>query len=105
MRGAEILADCISKGKLLDYDKMWKKKYGNEIRIALYFKNIYESLSEKELSVIFQVCKMSAKKIETIGDFESHSSMILELIKDRDIQEKLGSVLWQMFKENLLIRV
>ncbi len=105
MRGAEILADCIIKERLSQYDKLWKKKYGDEIRLALYFKNMYEKLNEKDLSIVFEIMRLSAKKIENIGDFESHSSIILELIKDKDIQNKLGSVLWNMLKSNLAYKI
>jgi len=102
MRGAEILAGCIVKNKLQDYDRIWKKKYGGEIKVALYFKNLYENLSEKDLSVIFDIMRASAKKIERMGDFENHSSILIEIIKDKEIQNKLGSVLWTMLKSNLL---
>jgi len=98
MRGAEILSDCIIKKKLSDYDSIWKKKYGNEIKVALYFKNMYEKLDAKDLSVIFQILQISAKKIEKMGDFEKHSKILIEILKDSAIQNKLGSVLWNMLK-------
>lgn len=104
MRAAEILAECIIKKRLQDYDKIWKKRYGAEIKMALYFKNLYENLSEKDLSVIFDIMRTSAKKIEKAGDFESHSAILIEIVKDKEIQNKLGSVLWNMLKSNLLER-
>jgi len=102
MRAAEILADCIARARLSEYDRLWKARYGSEIRLGLYFKNIYEELSEKDLSVIFQVMRLSAKKIEKTGDFENHSSIIIRIIKDKEIQRKLGPVLWNIFKSRLL---
>jgi len=104
MRGAEILADCVAKGKLSSYDRLWKKRYGGEIHLALYFKNMYEKLSKKDLSAVFEIMRLSANKIETAGDFENHTSIIIQIIKDRQIQNKLGSVLWNMLKSNLVLK-
>lgn len=105
MRGAEILVECITKRKLPEYDKLWKKRYGSEIRLALYFKNMYEKLAEKDLSVIFKILQFSAKKIEKTANFENHSSIIIQIIKDKDIQNKLGSVLWNMLRSNLSLNL
>jgi geranylgeranyl reductase family protein len=101
MRGAEILADCIIKGRLLEYDRLWKKMYGSELRMGLYFKTMYEKLDEKSLDMIFQIMRLSSKKIEQMADFENHSSIIIEIIKDKQVQERLGSVLWNIIKSHL----
>jgi len=98
MRGAEILADCIAKNRLCDYEKIWNRKYGTEIRIAAYIKNLYENLREDDLSSIFNILRSSVKKIEKSGDFERHSAIILQILKDKRMQAKLGSILWSMFK-------
>lgn len=98
MRGAEILVDCLMRGELSEYDKLWRKRFGNEIRAGLYIKKMYQNLDEKDLSIIFEILKMSIKKIEKVGDFESHLSTLIAIIKDKAIQNRLGSVLWHMLK-------
>jgi len=98
MRGAEILADCIIKKRLYEYDAIWKERYGNEIKLALYFKSLYEKLNEKDLGIVFEILRLSAKKIENMGDFENHSLVLIEILKDKEVQSRLGAVLWNMLK-------
>lgn len=98
MRGAEILADCITRGRLLEYGKLWKRRYGQEIRIGLYFKRVYQNFNEKDLGIIFEVMKMSAKKIEKIGDFENHLPILIEIIKNKSLQNRLGAMLLHLLK-------
>ena len=41
---AEILADCITRGRLAEYEKHWLGKFGREIEVGLKMKRLYEEL-------------------------------------------------------------
>lgn len=102
MKSAEILVQCIIGGKLSSYDKRWKKKFGNEIRISSKAKDIYERLCDNDLEQIFDLVKENSRIIEKLANFESHSSIILEIMKNPKTQKRIGGVLWNLLKGSLL---
>jgi len=102
MKAAEILAKCITANKIKNYDREWKKLLGREISIGLKVKRAYERLDEQDIGGVFDLMKDNADIIEKMGDFESHSKVILEIMKNPKAQKKIGGVLWKLLKGNVL---
>jgi len=98
IKAAEILAQAIFDGKLADYDKNWKKLFGNEIKIGLKAKEIIGNLSPKTLASIFNFLKDNSAVIEEVSDFERHSSVILEFAKNPRAYQIVGNILWDFLK-------
>ncbi|MCX5706667.1 MAG: NAD(P)/FAD-dependent oxidoreductase [Candidatus Omnitrophica bacterium] len=81
LKSAQILADCIKNDTLDSYDELWKKELALEIKIDLKVREIYNSLNQLELSNLFGLIKEQKALIEKMGDFDSHSQLLLEIIK------------------------
>ena len=96
-----ILASCIKENRIKDYDSLWKKELISEIRIGLKAKAIYNNLNQNELKDIFKLLKSQKKLIERIGDFESHSRLILEIIRNPGFYTQFGKVLRILLKNIL----
>lgn len=93
LKGGSILASCIKDNRIEDYDALWKNELSFEIKMGLKVKEIYNHLKPKELKVIFSLLKKQKTIIEGKGDFESHSRLILEIMKDPVFYPILGDIL------------
>jgi len=100
MRCAEILADCISAGKFSEYEKNWRSRFKREIDIGLKVRKFYSRLSREDFAKLFSVLKSSAKSIEEIADFESHSGVISFILNNPRLQIVLGKLLINLFKDS-----
>jgi len=85
LKSAEILAECVREGKLGEYDKRLKKKFGREIKFGLKARKLYEEINEKELKNIFMLFKKNAGIIEKAANFENHSVIFMEILKNPKI--------------------
>jgi flavin-dependent dehydrogenase len=101
IKAATILADCIRKNRLSEYDRLWKKELAFEIKIGLKVKDIYSRISSEELKKIFKILKSQKSLIERIGDFENHGKLVLEIIKRPAFYSQAGQI-FQIFFKNLL---
>lgn len=101
LKSATILANCIKENRIKDYDSLWKKEFISEIRIGLKAKAIYNNLDQNELKDIFKLLKSQKKMIERIGDFKSHSRLILEIIRNPGFYTQFGKVLRILLKNIL----
>ena len=81
MRAAELLAECIAKKRFADYSCLWKKKFGKEIGLALRARDIFYKLPDRDIRKIFTFVKRNSGIIEKKGDFENHSLLIWEFLK------------------------
>jgi geranylgeranyl reductase family protein len=93
LKAAEILVDCIREGKLAEYDRRWKRKFGREIKFGLKARQAYEKLNHDELGKIFLVFKKNTKFIEKIANFENHSVVFKEALKSPKIFIDVGKIL------------
>lgn len=93
LKSAEILAECIREGKLAEYDRRWKRKFGKEIKFGLRARKIYERLNKRELKNIFWLLKENADFIEKVSNFENHSSVFKEAFKNPRIFIEAGKIL------------
>ena len=82
LKSAELLAECIRDNRLDEYDRRLKKKYGREIKFGLKARKLYEEINEKELKNIFMLFKKNAEVIEKAANFENHSVIFIEILKN-----------------------
>ncbi|MBU1291644.1 MAG: NAD(P)/FAD-dependent oxidoreductase [bacterium] len=92
LKSAELLAECVREGKLGEYDKRLKKKFGREIKFGLKGRQIYEKLNNNELEEIFLIFKKNAGFIEKMADFENHSKIFIEAFKNPKIFMEAGKI-------------
>jgi flavin-dependent dehydrogenase len=101
LKAASILASCIRRERLKDYDRLWKKELDFEIRIGLKAKEIYARLNPEELKKIFKLVKRHKAIIEKVGDFDNHSRAIVEILKKPTLYPQISDLL-QIFFRKLL---
>ena len=82
LKSAELLAKCIRDNMLDEYDKRLKKKFGREIKFGLKARKLYEEINGKELKNIFMIFKKNAGIIEKAANFENHSVIFIEILKN-----------------------
>jgi geranylgeranyl reductase family protein len=99
MRCADILVDCILENKPRDYHKKWLEKFGNEINVGLKMREIYTRLNQENIDKMFTILKENVETIEKFGDFETHSRVISEIIKNPRLQILFGRMLFTFFKD------
>ena len=99
MKAASILANCIKEDRLADYDKLWKKELLSEIKIGLKVKDVYSRFNEEELKKIFKLLKAQKALIEKVADFENHSKIVVELIKNPRFYSSMGQIFQIFFKK------
>jgi len=85
LKSAEILAKCIRDRKLDEYDRLLKRKFRKEIKFGLKARRFYEEINEKELKNIFMLFKKNASFIEKVANFENHSVIFIEILKNPKI--------------------
>ncbi|UCG34881.1 MAG: NAD(P)/FAD-dependent oxidoreductase [Candidatus Omnitrophota bacterium] len=98
MKAAEILADCISKEKYSDYSYLWAKKFGREIDLSLRARDIFQKMTDEELKEIFSFAKRKALFIEQKGNFENHSSLFREFLKNPSTSKEMAGILLKIIK-------
>lgn len=79
---AEALASSIISGRYAEYTSTCKKLLEKEISRGLLLRKMYESLTDNELSSIFDFLKSKKQILDETGSFDEHSKTIFSLIKD-----------------------
>lgn len=98
MRSAELLVDSIKNGDLSQYEKKWNEEFGQEIKFCLLARYVSENLSEDVLEKVFSYVKKNASLMESIGNFENHSSVIWALIGNPKTYPTLAAIIAEFFK-------
>jgi len=93
LKSAELLAECIRDNRLDEYDRRLKRKFGKEIKFALKARKFYEEINEKELKNIFMLFKKNAGFIEKVANFENHSVIFIEILKNPKIFKDARQIL------------
>ena len=93
LKSAELLAECIRDNRLDEYDRRLKKKHGREINFGLKARKLYEKINEKELKNIFMLFKRNAGIIEKAANFENHSVIFVEILKNPKIFKDARKIL------------
>lgn len=89
---SRILAEIIIRAQIrgdfslpivASYDRAWKKKIANELRMGLLYRRFIERISDEELQGILDI--LGSKKMLDIvrktADFDFHQKLILSLLK------------------------
>ena len=97
MKAAELAVNHLDD--LLQYELEWKDTYGREIIVGLKLRKLYENLSEKNLTRIFRVFKENTDVIESIADFERHTSLVKEFVKHPLLLKLAGSALKEFLRD------
>jgi geranylgeranyl reductase family protein len=98
MRGAEMLSNCLIKEQFAHYSSLWIKRFGAELKISLRAREVFNDFAGKDIKRIFSFIKDKAKVIEEKGDFENHSIIAWELLKDPCASKELVSLLMKIIK-------
>jgi geranylgeranyl reductase family protein len=93
LKSAEILAEGIRNNRLDEYDRKLKEKFGKEIKFGLKARKLYEEIQDKELKNMFLLFKKNAGLIERVADFENHSIIFKEILKNPKIFIDAGKIL------------
>lgn len=93
LKSAELLVKCIIDNRLDEYDRRLKKKFGREIKFGLKARKLYEGINEKELKNIFMLFKKNAGIIERAANFENHSVIFIEFLKNPGIFRDASQIL------------
>lgn len=101
LKSAAILANCINNNCIGEYDLLWKKEFLSEIKIGLKASDLYGRLDNKEIGLVFNLLKKQKSFIEKVGDFEQHSNLLLQILKNPKIYPQLGSLL-KIFLKSIL---
>jgi digeranylgeranylglycerophospholipid reductase len=96
MKASEIAVGFLDD--LNDYEKAWKKKFGTEIRTGLRIRRIYETMSRKNLTRVFNIFKENTSLIEAAADFERHSSIIKEFATNPVMVKLIGSAIRELLR-------
>ncbi|MEA2021669.1 MAG: NAD(P)/FAD-dependent oxidoreductase [Candidatus Caldatribacteriota bacterium] len=93
LKSAELLVKCIKENRLDEYDRRLKRKFGREIKFGLKARKLYEEIKEKELKNIFMMFKKNTGIIEKAANFENHSVIFIEILKNPKIFKDAGEIL------------
>ncbi|MGC1122087.1 MAG: NAD(P)/FAD-dependent oxidoreductase [Candidatus Methanofastidiosia archaeon] len=96
MKASEMAAQSLED--LNDYERAWKKNFGTEIRTGLRIRRIYETMSRKNLTRVFNIFKENTSIIETVADFERHSSIIKEFATNPVMFKLIGSAVRELLR-------
>lgn len=97
LKSADILSNCIVSDRVKDYDYLWKKALGFEIKIGLKIKKAYAKLNKKEVHRLFKLLKDNKSLLEKFADFENHSRFAQEIIKRPVFYIKAGKLFGMIF--------
>ena len=93
LKSAELLVKCVIDNRLDEYDRRLKKKYGREIKFGLKARKLYEDINVKELKNIFMLFKKNAGIIERAANFENHSVIFIEFLKNPGMLRDVSQIL------------
>lgn len=99
LQSAQVLAACLKKGDLKDYDKKWKRLLAREIKAGLTARKIFDRLSVKQGDELFAVIDDNKETLEKQGDFENHTSAFLKLARDPRLIRLLGTAFWAFLRK------
>ncbi len=101
LKSAELLVKCIRENRLDEYDGRLKRKLGREIKFGLKARKLYEEINEKELKNIFIMFKKNAGIIERVANFENHSIIFIEFLKNPGMFRDASRILSRNIKKFL----
>ncbi|MDD5194292.1 MAG: geranylgeranyl reductase family protein [Candidatus Omnitrophica bacterium] len=100
MRGAEMLSECICSERFTRYSSLWRKRFGNEIKVTLRAREIFNNLKDRDIKKIFSFIKEKVDIIENKGDFENHSVLLWEFFKHPGASKEVLNIFFKIIKAN-----
>ncbi|CAD7770710.1 hypothetical protein BLFGPEAP_00421 [Candidatus Methanoperedenaceae archaeon GB50] len=70
-----------------EYEELWKKKIGNEIKTGYYMRKMYSKLTDWQIEQLFHIAKSNGllSFIEKRMEFDWHRNLLLSLIQTTPI--------------------
>jgi len=89
-------SDDLSAKSLASYERGWKRKLGQELRIGYWARKFYGRLSDRQIDRIFDIIKSNGfdEALLKAGDFsfDWHGKVILRLIGHMAISKAMGAM-------------
>jgi len=89
-------SDTLSARNLAGYERRWKRKLGQELRVGYWSRKFYERLSDRQIDRAFDIIKSNAIDGALLQDdelsFDWHSAVVLRLIGHRALSRALETI-------------
>ena len=80
----------LSARRLANYQRMWRRKLGRELRIDYYARKFYQRLSDSQIDRVFDIIKshhIDEALLQTDSFFDWHGKAVLKLLGHRAISK------------------
>ncbi len=101
IQSAQMLVNCIKEQQLDKYDKVWKRRFGREIKFGLRARKIYENLDRTQRKKVFNLFRDNTHLIEEVVNFDHHSDIFREALKRPKLLVEAGKIL-RFYLEDML---
>jgi digeranylgeranylglycerophospholipid reductase len=85
----------LSDDRLADYERQWRKKLGQELKIDYYARRLYERMSDRQIDRAFDMLKsnhLDEALLEQESFFDWHGRTVLKLLGHRAISKTINMV-------------
>ena len=94
--GSNVIKKAFEKGNfeartLSEYDEIWKKSLGKEIKFGEYFHRFYSKLDDNSIDKLFYAAKQDGllSFIATKGKFDWHKDALIKILKSPNLRRAL----------------
>jgi len=91
-----LKADDLSAKNLASYEREWKKRLEQELRICYYARKFYEHLTDKRIDKVFDIIKSTGidkALLKTDGlSFDWHGEVILKLLRQKVLSKAVEAM-------------
>ena len=91
-----LKADDLSAKNLASYEREWKKRLEQELRICYYARKFYEHLTDKRIDRVFDIIKSTGidkALLKTDGlSFDWHGEVILKLLRQKVLSKAVEAM-------------
>ncbi len=91
-----LKSNDLSAKSLASYDRGWRRKLGQELRIGYWARKFYEHLSDRQIDRIFDIIKSEGidEALLKAGDlsFDWHGTVVLRLLGHRAVSKAIEAM-------------
>ncbi len=91
-----LKSDDLSAKSLANYERDWRRKLGQELKIGYWARKFYERLSDRQIDRIFDIIKSEGidEALLKAGDlsFDWHGKVVLRLLGHRVVSKAIGAM-------------
>ena len=91
-----LKSNDLSAKSLAGYERGWKRKLGQELRIGYWARKFYERLSDRQVDKVFDIMKSQGidEALLKAGDlsFDWHGKVVLRLLGQRAVSKAIGAI-------------